>query len=98
MVDLKCKCVQCCHNSHCNCKADLIRIKHDTKCSTFEEADTKPTPEEYADEIFQPLIRQDVDVTCDANCLFNTRGKCVANGITVMHEHGKINCSTFLPR
>ena len=97
MIDLKCKCGSCEHNSNCNCFARHIKIEENTKCKTFQKSKDS-TKAEYADEIAQPLVRPSVVVECDAKCLFNHSNKCIANGITVINEKGQVECSTFLPQ
>lgn len=95
MVDLKCKCGKCEHNVNCNCNAHHIVIDRRTKCQTFSlSKDENKT--EFSDEIAQPLVRPSTEVMCDAVCLFNNEGKCLANGITVLNENGSVECSTFL--
>ena len=40
---------------------------------------------------------KNVALKCDAkNCLFNSDGKCRANGITVVDDHEKSRCASFI--
>ncbi len=97
MVDLKCKCGKCEHNSNCNCYARCIMVGASAECKTYQKSkDENKT--EYSDEIVQPLVRPSVEVMCRANCLFNKQGKCKANGISVQIDNNNVECSTFLPK
>ena len=94
MIDLKCKCTNCTHNHFCNCEADNIMVTKGTRCETFTPSFSKTT--EYADEILEPLVRKSVDVDCNAPCLFNKQGTCIANGITISIGDNKAKCESFL--
>ena len=97
MVDLKCKCGKCEYNNNCNCYAKHIVIDRSTKCQTFSPS-SDDSKAEFSDEIPQPLIRTSIEVLCNATCLFNKQGKCLANGITVLNENSSVECSTFLEK
>lgn len=97
MVDLKCKKVDCIHNEHCNCFARFVSVDKMTACNTYHESNDK-SKSEMSDEISQPMVRPNVDVECTAHCVFNKTGECMANGITVLNEHGIPECATFLPK
>ena len=96
MIDLKCKCTSCAHNFCSNCKAKQIEVTNQTICSSYREKRGSSNAE-FADEIFEPLIRQSTDVCCNANCSFSQDGVCVANGITVGNLQNNASCETFLP-
>ena len=97
MVDLKCKCGKCEFNDHCNCYARHIIVTRTSKCGTFTPSiDQSKT--EFSDEIAQPLVRPSVEVLCQAKCLFNKQGKCLANGISVMADSNSAECGTYLPK
>lgn len=96
MIDLKCKCTSCKHNSSCNCRAENIEITLGTNCSAYRAK--RVGDAEYADEIFEPLVRPSTEVYCNANCMFKHNGICVANGITVGDIHNNATCETFLPQ
>ena len=97
MVDLKCEKTNCIHNKNCNCSAKLISVDKQTYCNSYREAHNKNTSE-MANEIAQPLVRNNTDVNCDAKCVFNDSGICKANGISVTTTNFDPECSTFLPR
>ena len=95
MIDLKCKCTMCRHNSNCNCKANNIEVTQNTLCSAY--AEKRRGDAEYADEILEPLVRKSTEVECHARCMFSKDGICVANGITVGDINNNATCETFLP-
>lgn len=97
MVDLKCNKCECVNNSHCNCTAKHISIDKQTYCDSYKESNYKKNSE-YSDEISQPLIRNNIDVNCNAKCVFNNNGTCIANGISVSNINNEPECSTFLPK
>ena len=97
MVDLKCKCGKCEHNSNCNCHARQIKVGTHSECQTYKKSKDE-NKVEYSDEIAQPLVRTNTEIECKANCLFNKKNKCSANGISVQSNKGQVECSTFLPR
>lgn len=97
MVDLKCKCGKCEFNHNCNCHARHIVIGRQTKCETFSRSSDE-NKTEHSDEISQPLVRPSVEVLCNATCLFNKQGKCLANGISVQSDNGDVQCTTFLAK
>ena len=94
MIDLKCKCGKCEFNENCNCKANAIQITSSSRCATY----TPSADNSKADEIAQPLVRQSVEILCDAKCLFNKSGKCLANGISILREDNSAECGTYLPK
>ncbi len=98
MFDVKCKRSNCRFNKNLNCYAKEIKVKSDTECKTFEPSNEAEVGE--IEKVGQPPIRKDIEVACDAKCLFNTAHTCSANGITVQTEKSSScpNCCTFLPK
>lgn len=96
MIDLKCKCTNCCFNRNSNCKAKHISVDKGTTCCSYLSRRNRDS--EFADEISQPLVRPSTDVECHADCMFEREGVCIANGITVTEENSNATCSTFLPK
>lgn len=97
MIDLKCKCGKCEFNENCNCRANTIKITGTSRCATYTpSADNSKA--EFSDEISQPLVRPSVEVLCEAKCLFNKCGKCLANGISILREDNSAECGTYLPK
>lgn len=98
MVDLKCKKIDCIHNSNCNCYARYINVDKQTYCESFRHSHREKQTAEVSDEIVQPIVRPSVEVECKANCVFNSDGTCKANGITIYCDNNDPECSTFLPK
>lgn len=95
MFDLKCKRQDCKYNHNCNCTARNIKVGRNTDCETYIQ--TKDQTKEK-DKITQPPMRKNINVGCEADCLFNRNCKCKANGISVMTNDGAPECCTFLPK
>ena len=94
MFDLKCKRQDCKFNHNCNCTAKNIKVGERTDCETYSESQI---PNKEKDKIAQPAMRKNINVPCDANCLFNKDCICKANGISVMTNDGSPECCTFMP-
>lgn len=95
MFDLKCKRQNCVYNSNCNCTAKNVKVGADTDCETYVQDKNKKAEE--IDEIQQVAYRKNINVACDANCLFNKKHICKANGISVMTNDDSPECCTFMP-
>lgn len=98
MFDVKCKREKCQFNKNLNCTAKEIKVLKDTECETFEPSNEAEVGE--VEKVGQPPIRKDTSVVCDANCLFNQKHICQANGITVQTCKDKScpNCCTFIAK
>ncbi len=103
-MDIRCRKTSCKFNDKYTCKAKAILVKKSGECNTYERGD-KPavdktkwiftdTPPEYAPQRDSATI----DIGCNAHCLFNQDGKCVANGITLNDLQEKPFCVTFLKK
>ena len=97
MFDLKCKKVNCVYNKSANCNAKHIKVTKETECDTYKPA--KEAEIGVYSEIKQVPIRKNIEVDCDASCIFNDNNICKANGITVQTCSNKScpNCCTFQP-
>ena len=95
MFDIKCKRKGCRFNKNLNCTAKELSVKSDTECQTYEPSNEAEVGE--VEKVGQPPIRKNIEVSCDANCLFNSDHKCAANGITVQtcENVSCPNCCTF---
>jgi len=98
MFDVKCKREGCRFNKNLNCTAKELKVKKDTGCKTYEPSNEAEVGE--IEKVGQPPIRQDISVTCDAKCLFNSSHECAANGITVQtcDDVTCPNCCTFISK
>lgn len=96
MFDIKCKRKGCRFNKNLNCTAKELSVKADTECQTYEPSNEAEVGE--IEKIGQPAIRKNIEVVCDAKCLFNSDHKCAANGITVQtcENVSCPNCCTFV--
>ena len=103
-MDIRCRKTSCKFNDKYTCKAKAILVKKSGECNTYEHGDKPPvdktkwiftdTPPEYAPQRDSATI----DIGCNAHCLFNHDGKCVANGITLNDLKEKPFCVTFLKK
>ena len=95
MFDIKCKRKGCVHNKNLNCTADKLSVKSNTECKTYKPSNEAEVGE--IEKVDQPAIRKNIDVFCDAKCLFNTQHKCCANGIAIQtcENISCPNCCTF---
>ncbi len=101
-MDIRCRKTTCKFNDKYTCKAKEILIKKSLICEKFEKGDRpaedkthhifSDIPPEYAPQRDSKTI----DIGCQAHCLFNSNGKCVANGITLNDLKEKPLCVTFL--
>lgn len=94
MFDLKCKRQDCQFNKNCNCTANDINVSKLTECETYLKGENK----KEKDKIPQPPSRKNVNVKCNAHCLFNKECDCIANGISVLTHHDCPECATFMPK
>ena len=53
---------------------------------------------EQAPEIAPFRAKENVDIKCNAECLFNKEGICKANGITVLDGKNDGICGTFIEK
>lgn len=101
-MDIRCRKTGCRYNDRYTCKAKEILVKKNVECGKYEKGDKPPVdktkwlfsdkPPEYAPQRDSATI----GIDCNAHCLFNDNGKCVANGITLNDIKEKPLCVTFL--
>lgn len=98
MFDIKCKREGCLYNKNQNCTATELEVTKDTSCKTFNPSNEKEIG--MVERVDQPPIRKDIEVGCNADCLFNHEHHCGANGITVQTCDNTAcpNCCTYLPK
>ncbi len=101
-MDIRCRKTSCQFNDRYTCKAKAILIEKNLVCEEYQKGD-KPVvdktkwlfsenPPDYAPQ----RDSRTLDIACNAHCLFNHSGKCVANGITLNDIKEKPLCVTFL--
>ncbi len=103
-MDIRCRKLKCKYNDHFTCKAKGITVKENIICSRFEPDETKQqidTSKDLFERIPKYSPQRDsktLEINCEANCLLNHDGKCVANGITVNDYRAKPYCLTFIKK
>lgn len=100
MKDLKCGLKACRFNRGYCCCSKEIEVNASADCTTYAPDERKRTADfEAGSDFTKADYSVDTAVACDADCVFNGGGKCVANGITVMREEETpAACLTFMPR
>ena len=103
-MDIRCRKTGCSYNDKYTCTARGILIKKNCECEKYKKSDravvdkTKwlfsDTPPIYAPQRNSSTM----EIDCNASCLFNLNGKCVANGITLNDIKEKPLCVTFLKK
>lgn len=98
MKDLKCGLKNCRYNQGYCCCSKEIKVSGNTDCTTYTpDEDKRKSLFEAGDEFIKSNYTVDTKVACNADCVFNKDGKCVANGITVMSEGSSdATCLTFI--
>jgi len=103
-MDIKCRRTSCEYNKGHTCLSEGVDIDDYAICDTFERAYTSLDDLDLSKHMFEVAPEyensrhiKNVNLKCDAkNCLFNTGGKCRANGITVIDDKGKSRCGSFI--
>ena len=104
-MDIRCRRTSCDYNKGHTCFSEGIDIDDFAICNTFEKEDDINYDSldlskhmfEVAPEYENSRHIKNVNLKCEAkNCLFNTGGKCRANGITVIDDKGKSRCGSFI--
>lgn len=103
-MDLRCRKTTCKFNKDLTCMAKSVGITQKLICKTFE-LDKGKEEQDFSKLIFSenpPKIAdyrhlRDVCLKCNAKCLFNNEGCCLANGITINASLQKEpKCMTYL--
>ncbi len=103
-MDLRCRKTTCKFNKDLTCMAKNVGITQKLVCKTFE-LDKGKEEQDFSKLIFSenpPKIAdyrhlRDVCLKCNAKCLFNNEGCCLANGITINASLQKEpKCMTYL--
>lgn len=102
-MDLKCKRLDCKFNKQYACTARGILVTNELECSTYEN--NPNPPKEQKQNVSKTMFSEvpeihpfrhsvNVNILCEANCLFNKKGVCVANGITIDVSKKGTECIT----
>ncbi len=106
-MDLKCRQLKCKFNNCYSCESESIKVTKNYQCSTFDEAkkidekqkqDVSKTMFEAAPELHPYRHNLDVNIKCNAHCLYNNKTDCVANGICINECEKDATCITFSPK
>lgn len=101
-MDLKCRKTTCKFNKYFTCTAKNIKIKNTLSCNTFEldpNKDVRDTSRclfEEAPSYAPHRAKKHMCVICEAKCIFNENGTCIANGLTVNPINEDPSCMTYL--
>jgi len=102
-MDLKCRKTQCKYNNCFTCKAKNITVSEKTKCDTFELDENKDLRDtskcmfEEAPSYSPHREKKSLKIGCSATkCLFNEKGNCIANGLTINAIDEAPLCMTFI--
>ena len=103
-MNFSCRKLKCEHNCNCVCKLKNIEISHNLDCKMHKEDNKKvedktKTMFDKVPEFSNFVHHEEVKISCSAQCIFNTNGQCMANGI-IVNETKPDNaiCVTFLKK
>ena len=103
-MDLRCRKTGCKYNKDLTCMSEKVNISNKLVCTDYENEKGKEI-KDFSSLIFSetpPKIAdyrhlKDMNLSCQANCLFNKNGHCISNGITVNAALSKEpKCMTFM--
>ena len=103
-MDIRCRKLKCKYNDHFTCKAKGITVTKGMLCSRYEPDESKPqvdTSKQLFERIPNYAPQRDsktICIECNANCLLNHEGRCVANGITINDYRAKPCCLTYIKK
>lgn len=101
-MDLKCRKQSCRFNNCFSCMAHNLCVSSKLECETFKndpDKNIRDTSKCMFDEppTYAPhRAKQHMRVTCAAKCLFNDKGICIANGLTINSVDEKPYCVTHI--
>ncbi len=89
-MDIRCRKTNCRYNDKLTCRANQIPISKKLICESYsfkegsgEDISRKIFSSDNPPQVSPYLHNKKVNLTCEAKCLFNNNGKCIANGITI---------------
>ncbi|MEG1751465.1 MAG: hypothetical protein RR140_00345 [Clostridia bacterium] len=100
-MNICCRKTQCAFNKDFVCQKKGICINNTLNCLSFKKDGSK-APDTTLNILEKPPKYsasrhiQKMNLECKAHCLFNEKGKCNANGITINSINEKPFCITFL--
>ena len=103
-MDIRCRKLNCKFNDHFTCRAKSIDVTRTAVCKSFVFDAEKPK-EDTTKQLFERTPKfapmrdsKTIEIKCNAKCLMNHGGKCVANGITINQTRNKVYCQTFIKK
>lgn len=103
-MDISCRKTTCKMNKKNVCVADDIHVSSHMECKTFIK-DRSKKPKDTSKDMFETAHEagpfrhnKTIDIGCRAPCLFNKKGKCLANGITVNEIAKEPLCITYIKK
>lgn len=101
-MDINCRKLNCKHNNKCVCMAKGVCVTNNTVCNTYTKDENKKV-HDITKTMFQKTPKYEnfrhikkANIKCNAPCMFNKAGKCVANGIIVLTGEKNPICGTYL--
>lgn len=108
-MDVRCRKTICKFNKTHSCFAKEIIVNKKVECDTYFADDKKEIKKDNkANDMSKTLFeipikdsphrsRKTIKIKCVAHCLFNDKGICKANGITI-NDLGQPMCMSYLKR
>lgn len=96
-MNITCRKTKCKYNNNYACNSKNIFIQKNLNCAYYEPIeknelyDVSKTMFEIAPEIAPFRDKKDVNIFCEADCIFNKFNKCLSNGIFVNGESELLN-------
>ena len=101
-MDIRCRKLNCKFNDHFTCRAKSLSITKTAVCKTYvygsekKEIDTTKNLFEKTPYFAPMRDSKTLEIKCNAKCIMNHEGVCIANGITMNDYKLKPCCLTFL--
>ena len=103
-MDINCRKLNCKHNKKCVCNSKQINIDDCSVCQSYDCDKSKPI-EDLSKIMFTKTPQyenfrhiKDANIECSAHCVFNDKGKCLANGIIIIDDKKNALCGTLIKR
>jgi len=100
-MDIRCRKTNCKYNDRLTCTAEGILVSPKIVCKAYSGVEGKGR--DYSKNLFEAPTpnfagyrhTKKLSLKCEAKCLFNRDGNCIANGITVNDLDDTAKCITF---
>ncbi len=100
-MDIKCRKTECKFNDRFVCQAKSIMVDKNHICKTYQPS-SEPAPDTtkliFLKKVEYAPFRhsKNICIECKEKCLFNTSGRCEANGILINVQKETPKCITYL--